>query len=152
MAKTKNDSTFTPTFRKYADMNGGEQAAFRQGAYMVENGVKERLGLKKPREQKSVTHPAPLQNSAAPKDGFYGRYLKIKAQNRGAVLFVRVGDFYEVMGDDARVASAVLDLVLTTRSAGTDRVPMCGVPHHTLERYAQKLVQRGYKVAVAESL
>jgi hypothetical protein len=96
--------------------------------------------------------PAPLKNSAAPKDGFYAKYQQVKAKNKDALLFFRLGDFYEVMGSDAETVSKVLDLTLTTRAVGSnDHIPMCGVPHHALDRYLAKLTQSGYKVAVAES-
>ncbi len=80
-------------------------------------------------------------------------YLKVKEQYPDALLFYRVGDFYEMFFDDAKVISKELDLVLTGKSAGLkERVPMCGVPHHAVQPYIQKLVSRGYKIAIAEQL
>jgi DNA mismatch repair protein MutS len=81
---------------------------------------------------------------------FYQQYLSVKNKHRNAIVFYRLGDFYEVLGDDAKTASRVLDLTLTGRDCGNGRIPMCGVPHHTLEKYILKLIQHGYKVAVAE--
>lgn len=80
-------------------------------------------------------------------------YLKMKEQYPSTLLFYRVGDFYEMFFDDAKTASRELDLVLTGKAGGTEeRVPMCGVPHHAVKGYVQRLVQRGYKVAIAEQL
>lgn len=80
-------------------------------------------------------------------------YLSIKEQYPDVLLFYRVGDFYEMFMQDAELASRELDLVLTGKSAGLkDRVPMCGVPHHAASGYIQRLVQRGYKVAIVEQV
>jgi len=80
-------------------------------------------------------------------------YLKIKQQNPDALIFYRLGDFYEMFFEDAKVASQVLDLILTGRNAGVeDRVPMCGVPAHALSGYLNKLVQSGFKVAIVEQM
>ena len=78
-------------------------------------------------------------------------YLSVKEQYPDALLFYRIGDFYEMFFDDAKTASRELDLVLTGKNAGVrDRVPMCGVPHHAVSSYIQRLTQRGYKIAIAE--
>ena len=80
-------------------------------------------------------------------------YLQIKEQYADTLLFYRVGDFYEMFLEDAKTASRELDLILTGKSAGLkDRIPMCGVPHHAVTSYVQRLVQRGYKVAICEQL
>ena len=80
-------------------------------------------------------------------------YLTLKEQNPDTLIFYRLGDFYELFMDDAKIASKELDLVLTGRNAGQeDRVPMCGVPHHAVNSYIQRLIQKGYKVAIAEQL
>ena len=80
-------------------------------------------------------------------------YLAVKEQYPDALLFYRVGDFYEMFLDDAKTASRELDLILTGKNAGLkDRVPMCGVPHHAVTSYVQRLVQRGYKIAICEQL
>lgn len=81
------------------------------------------------------------------------QYLKVKEQYPDVLLFYRVGDFYEMFMDDARIASRELDLILTGKNAGVkDRIPMCGVPHHAVSSYVQRLVQRGYKIAICEQL
>jgi DNA mismatch repair protein MutS len=80
-------------------------------------------------------------------------YLSVKRQYPDALLFYRIGDFYELFFDDAHTVSRELDLVLTGKNAGVqDRVPMCGVPHHAVTSYIQRLVQRGYKVAICEQM
>ena len=81
------------------------------------------------------------------------QYLEVKKNYQDALVFYRLGDFYEMFFEDAKTASFELDLVLTGRSAGVEeRVPMCGVPHHAVNSYIQKLIQRGYKVAIVEQL
>ena len=80
-------------------------------------------------------------------------YLKMKEQYPSTLLFYRVGDFYEMFFEDAKIASKELDLVLTGKSGGPqERIPMCGVPHHAVHTYVQRLVQRGFKVAIAEQM
>ncbi|WP_295714025.1 DNA mismatch repair protein MutS [uncultured Mitsuokella sp.] len=79
------------------------------------------------------------------------QYLATKEQNPGAILFFRLGDFYEMFFDDAKLVSKELGLTLTSRSKGQD-APMCGVPYHAAETYVNKLVKRGYKVAIAEQI
>lgn len=82
------------------------------------------------------------------------QYHKAKAQHRDALLFFRLGDFYEMFYDDAAIAARELDIVLTSRPQGKDRerVPLCGVPHHRLESYLAPLVEKGYKVAICEQI
>ena len=80
-------------------------------------------------------------------------YLTMKEQNPDAILFYRLGDFYEMFFDDARTVSRELDLVLTGRAAGNgEKAPMCGVPFHAADNYIQRLVNKGYKVAICEQL
>ncbi len=79
------------------------------------------------------------------------QYFAVKAQHPGALLFFRLGDFYEMFFDDAKVASRELDLTLTARHKDTAQpVPMCGVPHHAAASYIARLVERGYRVAICE--
>ena len=83
------------------------------------------------------------------------QYLQIKEQNQDAILFFRLGDFYEMFGADARTASRELDLTLTTRDKSKDkpaeeRMPMCGVPYHSADSYIARLIAKGYKVAICE--
>lgn len=79
------------------------------------------------------------------------QYFKVKENYKDAILFFRLGDFYEMFFDDARVASRELELVLTGRDCGQqERAPMCGIPFHAADGYIAKLVSKGYKVAVCE--
>ncbi len=80
-------------------------------------------------------------------------WKKVKAEYPGCIVFYRLGDFYEMFFDDAVKASSELDLTLTGRDCGTgERAPMCGVPYHAADVYLQKLVEKGYRVAVCEQL
>ena len=79
------------------------------------------------------------------------QYLNIKEDHSDAIVFFRLGDFYEMFFEDALVASKELEIQLTARDGGSDeRVPMCGVPHHSAESYISNLVNKGYKVAICE--
>lgn len=81
------------------------------------------------------------------------QYLQIKSQNKNAILWFRLGDFYEMFGDDAITASKILGITLTARSKGGDNeVPMCGVPYHAAEGYIAKLTKAGKNVAICEQL
>jgi len=83
------------------------------------------------------------------------QYHAIKERNQDCILFFRLGDFYEMFDEDARIASSELDLTLTTRDRGKPReeqTPMCGVPYHSVDAYIARLVQKGYKVAICEQL
>lgn len=80
-------------------------------------------------------------------------YLKMKEENPDSILFYRLGDFYEMFFEDAKLVSQELDLVLTGRSAGVEeKVPMCGIPFHAANSYIQRLVKKGCKVAICEQL
>lgn len=79
------------------------------------------------------------------------QYFRIKEENKDSILFFRLGDFYEMFYDDAKIASKELELTLTGRDCGqTERAPMCGVPFHSCEGYIARLVAKGYKVAICE--
>ena len=83
------------------------------------------------------------------------QYLEIKEQNKDSILFFRLGDFYEMFGDDAKTASCELDLMLTTRDKDKtksfeEKVPMCGIPYHASDAYIARLISKGYKVAICE--
>jgi DNA mismatch repair protein MutS len=79
------------------------------------------------------------------------QYLRVKADYKDAFLFFRLGDFYEMFFEDAIQASQELEITLTSREGGSeDRIPMCGVPHHSAPQYIEQLVERGYKVAICE--
>ncbi|MDO7904955.1 DNA mismatch repair protein MutS [Paenibacillus sp. JX-17] len=81
------------------------------------------------------------------------QYLAVKEQAKDAFLFFRLGDFYELFFDDALLASKELEITLTGRAGGGDeKIPMCGVPYHSAENYIQRLIEKGYKVAICEQL
>ena len=81
------------------------------------------------------------------------QYLNLKAQYQDCLLFFRLGDFYEMFFDDAKKASRELELTLTGRDCGLEeRAPMCGVPYHAVNAYVEKLIAKGYKVAICEQL
>ncbi|MDA1353374.1 MAG: DNA mismatch repair protein MutS [bacterium] len=80
------------------------------------------------------------------------QYREIKARYQDAILFFRMGDFYEMFFDDAHIASKVLDITLTGRGKDENRVPMCGFPFHSADNYTGKLVSKGYKVAICEQI
>ena len=81
------------------------------------------------------------------------QYFEIKKQNPNTILFFRLGDFYEMFYEDAKLASKELELTLTGRDCGQEeRAPMCGVPFHSYESYVARLVAKGYKVAICEQL
>jgi DNA mismatch repair protein MutS len=81
------------------------------------------------------------------------QYVELKQQYEDCILFFRLGDFYEMFFDDAITASKELGITLTGRDCGqTERAPMCGVPHHSSENYINKLIKKGYKVAICEQV
>ena len=81
------------------------------------------------------------------------QYLEIKSNYNDCILFFRLGDFYEMFFEDARLASKELELTLTGKNCGQEeRAPMCGVPFHSAESYIAKLVEKGYKVAICEQM
>ncbi|HEX8921471.1 MAG TPA: hypothetical protein VF766_08325, partial [Pyrinomonadaceae bacterium] len=83
----------------------------------------------------------------------YKQYQEIKQRFSDAILLFRIGDFYETFDDDARLVSRELGIVLTSKPMGKDvRVPLAGVPHHSLERHLRRLIARGHRVAICEQL
>ncbi|WP_128425915.1 DNA mismatch repair protein MutS [Gudongella oleilytica] len=81
------------------------------------------------------------------------QYMAMKNQNKDSLLFFRMGDFYEMFFEDAKIASRELEIALTGRDCGLDeKAPMCGVPHHVAETYISRLVDKGHKVAVCEQM
>jgi DNA mismatch repair protein MutS len=80
------------------------------------------------------------------------QYFKIKEKYKDVLLFYRLGDFYEMFGNDAIVASKELDITLTKRSNGESTMPMCGVPYHSVETYIQKLLSKNFKVALCNQM
>ena len=82
-----------------------------------------------------------------------GQYLDIKDKYEDTIIFFRLGDFYEMFFEDAILASRELELTLTGKNCGLDeRVPMCGIPYHAYKSYLDKLIEKGYKVAICEQL
>ena len=81
------------------------------------------------------------------------QYLEMKDKYPGMILFFRLGDFYEMFFDDAKLVSRELELTLTGKSCGMEeRAPMCGVPFHSAETYINRLIEKGYKVAICEQM
>lgn len=93
------------------------------------------------------------RNSMATYTPMIQQYLKIKADYQDAFLFFRLGDFYEMFFEDATTASQELEITLTSRDGGgDDRIPMCGVPYHSAPTYIERLIEKGYKVAICEQV
>ena len=90
--------------------------------------------------------------ASAPVTPMLRQYHEAKAQARDALLFFRLGDFYELFYDDARLAAQLLGITLTSRAKGEDRVPMAGVPHHAARGYIARLVAAGHKVAICDQM
>lgn len=107
---------------------------------------------------RSETPPKPVvqeQPKPKPKKGspMYQHFLAVKEKYNDCIVFYRLGDFYEMFGDDAVTVAKELDLTLTGRDCGLDeRVPMTGIPFHAADKYIAKLVQKNYKVAVCEPI
>jgi DNA mismatch repair protein MutS len=80
------------------------------------------------------------------------QYNEIKRQHKDALLFFRMGDFYELFFEDAKLAAKVLGITLTSRSKGEGAIPMAGMPHHSSESYIRRLIKAGYKVAICDQL
>ena len=81
------------------------------------------------------------------------QYLRVKQKYPETIVFFRLGDFYETFDEDARVTSRELDIVLTSREMGKgQKVPLAGIPHHAVDNYLARLINRGYKVAICEQL
>ncbi len=81
------------------------------------------------------------------------QYMKTKEEYKDCILFYRLGDFYEMFFDDAKIVSKELELTLTGKSCGLqERAPMCGIPYHAVEGYLSRLVSKGYKVAICEQM
>ena len=93
-----------------------------------------------------------MQTSGRELTPMMNQYLQIKNTHQDAILFFRLGDFYEMFFDDAKTASGILGLTLTARGAGDNRVPMCGIPFHAAENYINRLISSGHKVAICEQV
>lgn len=80
------------------------------------------------------------------------QYLEVKKEHKEELLFFRLGDFYEMFFEDAVIASRALNLTLTKRAGGSDKMPMCGVPYHSVEGYLAKLIKQGFRIAICEQV
>ena len=100
---------------------------------------------------KTPTHPKPHESSAA--TPMMAQYLAIKRAHPETLLFYRMGDFYELFHEDAKVAAKVLGLTLTSRDKGSPNpIPMAGFPYHSLDGYLQKLIKAGFRAAICEQM
>ncbi len=94
--------------------------------------------------------PYPKESQATP---MLKQYQDLKSQHPDCILFFRLGDFYEMFYEDAKVASGILELVLTSRSNGkSEKIPMCGIPYHAVDGYIARLIKSGLKVAICEQV
>src|SRR5512137_970371 len=80
------------------------------------------------------------------------QYLEVKSRYPDAILFFRLGDFYEMFAEDAVQAADALQITLTSRAKGDGKIPMCGVPYHAARGYVAKLLERGFKVAICDQV
>ncbi len=81
------------------------------------------------------------------------QYFRIKEQYKDAIVFFRLGDFYEMFGDDAKIASNILGLTLTSRDKSKENpISMCGIPYFAANSYIEKLLREGYKIAICEQI
>ena len=102
----------------------------------------------------SSDSPPPARPVASQATPAMRQYLDAKRQYRDAIVFFRMGDFYEMFYEDALVAARALDLTLTSRSRDADgaAIPMCGVPHHAVDAYLARLVTKGFRVAICDQV
>src|SRR5438477_8811227 len=110
------------------------------------------FNLRRSDRQRMVSEPVPALEGSAPVTPMLRQYHEAKAQARDALLLFRLGDFYELFYEDARIAAQILGITLTSRAKGDDRVPMAGVPHHSARGYIARLVSAGYKVAICDQM
>jgi DNA mismatch repair protein MutS len=96
-------------------------------------------------------HTSPLDKDSAELTPFLRQWTAAKRENPDALLFFRMGDFYELFYDDAAVASRELQLTLTSRSKGKNQ-PMCGVPYHAVDAYLTRLLRKGYRIAICDQM
>jgi DNA mismatch repair protein MutS len=101
-------------------------------------------------EQEPAVAPAMVATSAT--TPMLRQYLEVKSRQPNALLFFRLGDFYELFFEDAKTAAEVLNITLTSRPKGEERIPMCGVPHHAAKGYIARLVDAGFRVAICDQM
>ncbi len=133
-------------------MGEGEDASFVNGLGFLSKDLHPSLLASKPNRP---PNPYPFFSTfkMKPLTPVIKQYLQIKSQYPDAILFFRMGDFYEMFFEDARVGSRELDIALTSRNKGQkDSVPLCGVPYFAAETYISKLLQKGYKVALCDQV
>src|SRR5689334_15209165 len=87
-----------------------------------------------------------------PKTPLMLQYFNARSEHPGVILLMRVGDFYEAYGEDADTIAGALNITLTGREDGGQRVAMAGVPHHSAERYIARLIKKGFRVAIMEQV
>src|SRR5437868_15296314 len=93
-------------------------------------------------------HAAPI----VPKTPLMQQYFGARAEHPGVILLMRVGDFYEAYGEDAVTIAEALNITLTGREDGGERIAMAGVPHHSAERYIARLIRKGFRVAIMDQV
>ncbi len=102
---------------------------------------------------KKSDKPTDTSGASVPSTPLMMQYSSIKGAHKDAILFFRLGDFYEMFGDDAVIASNILQITLTSRDKNSDNpLPMCGIPHFSADNYINKLINAGHKVAVCEQV
>lgn len=115
-----------------------------------EPAAKAEQHISAPIPQKAITTSPATAHSLHP---VYEHYLKIQSQYPDSIIAYRLGDFYEVFGENAKLLSDELDLTLTGRDFGLDsRIPLVGFPHHAMDKYILKIINKGHKIALAENL
>ncbi len=114
----------------------------QEQTYPMEEATRERTEI--------FNHPKAAPTTGERIASCYGQYDDLKHQFPQAIVFFRLGDFYETFNEDAEIAARELGIVLTSRLVGDFRVPMAGVPHHAVENYIACLIEKGYHVAVCE--
>jgi len=83
----------------------------------------------------------------------FEQYMQVKAEHPDALLFFRMGDFFELFFEDAQIAARELQITLTTRNPNSEsKIPMCGVPHHSVNGYLAQLLEKGFKIAVCDQI
>lgn len=99
-------------------------------------------------EEPKQEEPAPIEEKPGKRySGFYQKYLELCEHNQGAIVAQRIGDFYEIFGENAKTFAEAAEIMLTSRAVGLDeRVPMCGVPYHAIDLYFQKVADKGHYI------